>query len=699
MGIKIHKSNPSWIPPQHSEPKKDTIPPAPIPGTESREYKEYYNIGKYSGPSGDTLFDNLQKTFELDPNPYYPPPKRPKFTIGKPGDKYERSADPQSGSRLWRGRIAEQVMNSSQRGDEIAAKETLESQKTNEESLIASKAKNGEENLDPAVINFKEKLKVLAIAKLNENQKQLETLTDQYTGGEQSKELLDRLRESVKTNARLESKQRQLERELILTSPMSPEAAAFGRDQDQKRSEELSEKIELLKTVRKTLLDANPVPGLIEENQVQDSVSDRDLQETLKGKFEGINQSIEDVKKGVISEDIPLEQLDVVINEVKAGIPEQDLPAIEQYLNQRKRIDRIIEIGGLLGTLGLTAMAVIAHIFTGGITTVIFAGLGSALGLGGAIYELERADDLNNVAKVGDAGGNQLMSNPDLAKIDYAIAWANLVLAGIDSGLAVTEGLSLFKGAEEIISEGGAKLIGGLTPNQITKLDALATTVDDVEKRELLASLQQELGEDFDDVYSLFARAVKRNKPPMRSEATSLDGRTIVTNFRDLSGVAQGLVRKLEKNGSVRVDSINPGDLVSIARWFEREIGVLQSPSRKGLRLVVGTETGVLERQLENDEIFVFHTHPVFKSEKGHFNIDISNASKHTEAVIDWGGNITYFNKTGIVNPIDLDGKTVLAAPPEKGKFWDKKSGNIKGYDRIQVTVNEAGEKVIKVIE
>ena len=156
-------------------------------------------------------------------------------------------------------------------------------------------------------------------------------------------------------------------------------------------------------------MDANPVPGLIEENQVQDSVSDRDLQETLKGKFEGINQSIEDVKKGVISEDIPLEQLDVVINEVKAGIPEQDLPAIEQYLNQRKRIDRIIEIGGLLGTLGLTAMAVIAHIFTGGITTVIFAGLGTALGLGGAIYELERADDLNNVAKVGDAGGNQLI--------------------------------------------------------------------------------------------------------------------------------------------------------------------------------------------------------------------------------------------------------------------------------------------------
>ena len=104
MGIKIHKSNPSWIPPHHSEPKKDTIPPAPIPGTESKEYNDYYNIGKYSGPPGATMFDNLQKTFELDPNPYYPPPIRPKLTIGKPGDKYEQEAD----------RIAEQVMNTPQ---------------------------------------------------------------------------------------------------------------------------------------------------------------------------------------------------------------------------------------------------------------------------------------------------------------------------------------------------------------------------------------------------------------------------------------------------------------------------------------------------------------------------------------------------------------------------------------------------------
>ena len=470
---------------------------------------------------------------------------------------------------------------------------------------------------------------------------------------------------------------------------------------DSDRLNELSRQIEEIKVVRKTLLEANPISGLLNSNLVKDSVSDAELKKTLLEQFNNISSAIEQAKSAILSEDAPLEELQPIIDVVLAEFPsEKDRAIINKYIENQKNAAKAVELVGTLGTIGLTLGAIIAGIATGGGTVIptIFAALGTGLGGATAAYNLERADDLNTIAKTGDAGGNQLLSDGAKAKQDYVFAWANLILAAIDGGLAVREGVSLLKGAEEIISEGGAKVIARLTPEQISKLDALATTVDDVEKQELLASLQQELGEDFDDVYSLFARAVKRNKAPMRSEATSLDGRTITTNFQDLSGVAQGLIRKLEKDGSVRVDSINPGDLVSIARWFEREIGVLQSPSRKGLRLVVGTETGVLERQLGKDEIFVFHTHPVFKSEIGHFNIDISNASKHTEAVIDWGGNITYFNKTGIRNPIDPDGKTVLAAPPNKGKLWDE-SGNIKGYDRVQVNVNEAGEKVIKVIE
>jgi hypothetical protein len=70
------------------------------------------------------------------------------------------------------------------------------------------------------------------------------------------------------------------------------------------------------------------------------------------------------------------------------------------------------------------------------------------------------------------------------------------------------------------------------------------------------------------------------------------------------------------------------------------------------LRLIPGTEDGVLKSQVAKGEVFVMHTHPVMASEPGHFRLDVSVAGKHVEAVIDWSGQITYYNKTGLKNPV-----------------------------------------------
>ena len=56
------------------------------------------------------------------------------------------------------------------------------------------------------------------------------------------------------------------------------------------------------------------------------------------------------------------------------------------------------------------------------------------MGMGQAAYEFEQADDLNTVAKTGQAGGNQLLADPDAARFNYVMGWVNLVLAGIDLG-------------------------------------------------------------------------------------------------------------------------------------------------------------------------------------------------------------------------------------------------------------------------
>jgi len=197
-----------------------------------------------------------------------------------------------------------------------------------------------------------------------------------------------------------------------------------------------------------------------------------------------------------------------------------------------------------------------------------------------------------------------------------------------------------------------------------------------------------------------YARNIATNKPKMQTAQVSEDGRQVTMDFRkDLSGVAQGLVRQLEKQGFVRVDSIHPNDLETISKWFGKEIGVLQSPYHNGLRLVLGTNNGVLKKQIRPGEVFVVHTHPVFRSNKSHFGVDLPKAGKHTEAVVDWSGQIIYFNKKGVLNPINpADGSVQSMSADFQAAFIDAQ-GQIVGYGHIDVLVDASGKTTVKVVE
>jgi hypothetical protein len=199
-----------------------------------------------------------------------------------------------------------------------------------------------------------------------------------------------------------------------------------------------------------------------------------------------------------------------------------------------------------------------------------------------------------------------------------------------------------------------------------------------------------------------YARNIATNKPKMQTSEVSEDINnpvTVTTDFRkDLSGVAQGLVRQIEKQGFVRVDSIHPSDLVSIAKWFGKEIGVLQSPYHNGLRLVLGTKKGVLTKDIVPGEVFVVHTHPVFSSNKSHFGLDIPNAGKHTEAVVDWSGQIIYFNKTVVLNPTTPNGLVQPMPANFQAVFLDAQ-GRIVGYGKIEVLSDASGKTRVKVVE
>ncbi len=123
------------------------------------------------------------------------------------------------------------------------------------------------------------------------------------------------------------------------------------------------------------------------------------------------------------------------------------------------------------------------------------------------------------------------------------------------------------------------------------------------------------------------------------------DRRDFHNDIRTMSPAAQQHIRHIENRGWVHVSEIAPEDLVDMSRWFGKELGVVQTPYGK-LRLILGTEDQLIESQILAGEIFVVHTHPVMRTLKSHFKVDVPNAGDRVEAVIDWGGQIAYFSKS-----------------------------------------------------
>lgn len=209
----------------------------------------------------------------------------------------------------------------------------------------------------------------------------------------------------------------------------------------------------------------------------------------------------------------------------------------------------------------------------------------------------------------------------------------------------------------------------------------------------------EKAGEDLLEAENDAARAISgandggASRPELENVSTSLDGHTFHNDIRRMSPAARHVIRQLEKKGWVRVSEITPEDLVAISKWFEKEIGVVQSPYGT-LRIILGTEKGVLIKQIHPGELFLAHTHPVVTTLKSHFDLDVQNASRHVEAVIDWSGNVTYFSRSGIKNPTGING-IVEPLADYKAAFVGE-NGAIVGYADIDI-VDQATGVTIKV--
>jgi hypothetical protein len=348
-----------------------------------------------------------------------------------------------------------------------------------------------------------------------------------------------------------------------------------------------------------------------------------------------------------------------------------DLDTFDYVLNNLDRNDGnlLVTLDGDGNVLGLTA---IDHdlTFTGTVDRLVDGG-SWARGLPER-HSSATVERLRGIAANPDGLRNALRVYLSPEEIEAALTRVNRILDDVDTKLATV-------GAEGTFLDASSALPAGTPEPPVPAKDGEPGAAGEPE---------HPLADDR-------VRGVAGVKPQLENVTESLDGASFHNDVRRMSAEARHVIRQLEERGWVRVDSIRPEDAAAISKWFGKEIGIMQSPYAK-LRVVLGDRRGFVEKHIADGEVFVLHTHPVAVSRKEHFGIDLANAGKHVEAVIDWSGQITYYSKAGIINPISPLG---FVEPLEgySAAFLDA-TGSIVGFARVDIIDGPTGA-VVKVTE
>lgn len=360
-------------------------------------------------------------------------------------------------------------------------------------------------------------LKTKALQKLDENQALVESLHEQYAGDAQPTQMA-RLRQILAKNVELAEKEEQLvvlDEDLRATTDYltpeereRPEVAEILQQQT-----EVSTQLEQIRQVRALLLKTYPEAALLNYGSTTSAReyrgdSDEQMHQILQTRIAQVLEAIEQVRLSIHQDEMPLSEMEPVVNEALQALPagtEAEATALK-FLADQQTQQIWIDLGGFLTEVGLTVGA----FFTSGLTALVLAGLGIAVGAGNAAYNFERAEDLNAAATAGHAG-NPLVDDPDEARFNYIMGWVNLVLAGIDVAQAAHEGSMLLRGAHAL-NPADLSVMAQLTPDQISRLDRvvqLEAEGDVTAAEDILSSLRRELSDEQIDQ----AKAVLRQSP------------------------------------------------------------------------------------------------------------------------------------------------------------------------------------------
>ncbi len=353
------------------------------------------------------------------------------------------------------------------------------------------------------VERFRELLKQKALQQLQENRGLIQEAQKKYL--QPNPETLGNLRQVVEADERLESAQKKLENrqrikpELWLDENRNPAVKnKLTLEEGETLRQQNQAKLDQIKQVRYTLLQLYPASGLLKARDVKPTNNDDPLLRTLSERFENILENIRNAEIGIQNGDIPLLELEGLIEPTRKEIPEADRAAVDKYIQDQRNRKNNFRLIGFLSQIGLA----VGSLFVGGLIATVMKTLAAALGIGQSAYEFEEAEDLNTVANTGgEAGGNQLLSDPDAARINYVMGWVNVALAGLEAvsltvkgaGILISKGL---RGAEQIVNLPEAEVLARVTPKQIWDLERarqLRQAGNFEEASSILAGLEKEL--------------------------------------------------------------------------------------------------------------------------------------------------------------------------------------------------------------
>ncbi len=159
------------------------------------------------------------------------------------------------------------------------------------------------------------------------------------------------------------------------------------------------------------------------------------------------------------------------------------------------------------------------------------------------------------------------------------------------------------------------------------------------------------------------------------------------------------LASKLNREGTKVIERISRAGLINLSKWLSYmnkqpwEAGVAQDFKTEKLRLIKGDKSKdfnvaakISAARLRPDEFIIVHVHPIFRSNRNHFDKDRAGATSVMEAVLDWSDCLICYDTNTVYNPYvaGSGGRLETAEAMYRKKSIPFLSGNdIVGYSHF----------------